>query len=47
MEFYKAAYEFGYLTIEDLKEATKWGCLDKESFEKITGGTFTETPQNI
>lgn len=47
MEFYKAAYEFGYLTIEDLKEATKWGCLDKESFEKITGKAFEETTTNI
>ncbi|WP_079286782.1 XkdX family protein [Clostridium baratii] len=47
MEFYKAAYELGYLTIGDLKEATKWGCLDKESFEKITGEAFEDTPKNI
>lgn len=47
MEFYKAAYELGYLTIEDLKEATKWGCLDKESFENITGKVYEETTTNL
>lgn len=47
MDFYEAAYELGYLTIEDLREATKWGCLDKESFEKITGKAYEETTTNL
>ena len=42
MDFYKIAYEMGYLKLEDLKEATKWGCLNKEDFLNITGHDFLE-----
>lgn len=35
-EFYKMSYELKYLKIDDLKEATKWGCITPEEYKIIT-----------
>lgn len=39
-DFYELAYTGGHLTLDDLREATKWGLITPEEFFKITGETY-------
>ncbi|AWZ48328.1 XkdX family protein [Hathewaya limosa] len=41
-DFYKMGYDAKYLTLEELKDATKWNVLSKEDFKKITGQEYIE-----
>ncbi len=41
-DFYSLFYKMGTLTIDDLNEATKWNCINKEEFKKITGKEYRE-----
>ncbi|WP_454055639.1 XkdX family protein [Clostridium sp. Marseille-Q7071] len=40
-DFYELAYTGGHLTLEDLKEATKWGLITPEEFKLITGQEYS------
>lgn len=40
--FYSTFYKAGSLSLDDLKEATKWGCLTKEEFKEITHEEYVE-----
>lgn len=35
-DFYELAYTGGHLTLDDLKEATKWGLITPQEFYEIT-----------
>ncbi|HID0882468.1 XkdX family protein [Clostridium botulinum] len=39
--FYKTFYP-GYLTLEEIEEATKWGCITKKEFKEITNKDYKE-----
>lgn len=41
-DFYNTFYKIGYLDLATLKEATKWNCISKEEFKKITGQEYIE-----
>lgn len=39
-DFYKMFFGMGYLKAEDLKEACKWGCINKTEYKEITGEEY-------
>ena len=41
-DFYNLFYGMGYLTLEELDEAAKWGVITKEEYKLITGKTYVE-----
>lgn len=41
-DFYYTFFKGGYLDIEILKEACKWGCVTKKEFKEITGIEFID-----
>ncbi|QCH28094.1 XkdX family protein [Clostridium tyrobutyricum] len=41
-DFYNIFYEFGYLSLDDIKEATKWKLLTSDEFKQITGQDYVE-----
>lgn len=41
-DFYNLFYNLSYLKLEDLHEATKWGCITKEEYQTITKQEYTE-----
>lgn len=40
-DFWQMAYEFGWATIDDLKQAVVLGLITADEFKQITGQTYT------
>lgn len=41
-EFYKISYKMGYLSIDTLRELTKWDCITEQEYKKITEEDYVE-----
>lgn len=42
LNFYSIFYGLKYLSLDDIKEATKWNILTTDEFKQITGQDYTE-----
>lgn len=39
-EFYNIFFKMGYLTKDDVREATEWGVITIEEYERIVGEAY-------
>ena len=39
-DFYNLFYSMGYLKLEDINEACKWNCINREQYKEITGEEY-------